>query len=86
LSTSGFRDVAGIDNNATITAFEEQGFEVQEGFLATTNPIGLFEAGITPSWYGNNPTSPYMQFKVPKAPGQTVNNTISDAPINPQDA
>lgn len=86
LSTSGFGDVAGIDKNATIMAFEDQGFEVQEGLLATTNPIGLYEAGITPSCYGNNPTSPYMQFKVPKAPGQTVNNTISDAPINPQDA
>ena len=86
LSTSGFGDGAEIDKNVTLAAFEDQGFIVQEGVMATTNPIGLYEAGITPSCYGNNPTSPYMQFKVPNAPGQTVNNTISDAPINPQDA
>lgn len=54
--------------------------------MATTNPIGLYEAGIAPSCYGNNPSSPHIQFKVPKAPGQTVNNTITDASIIPEDA
>ena len=86
LCSSGLGDVGGIDTNTTIKALEEQGFQVQEGIMATTNPIALYQAGITPSCYGNNPTSPYMQFKVPKAPGQTVNNTITDAPINPEDA
>ncbi|PWR73066.1 hypothetical protein [Methanospirillum lacunae] len=86
LSTSGFGDVAGVDNTTTVKAFQDQGFLVGEGIMQTTNPIGLYNAGITPSCYANNPTSPYMQFKVPKAPGQMVNNTISDAPINPANA
>lgn len=86
LSSSGLGDIAGVDNATTIAAFEDQGFQVEQGIMQTTNPIGLYNAGITPSCYANNPTSPYMQFKVPKAPGQTVNNTISDAPINPENA
>jgi hypothetical protein len=86
MSSSGVGDIAGIDKNTTIQVFEEEGFQVQEGQMATTNPISLYEAGIAPSCYGNNPSSPYMQFKVPKAPGQTVNNTITDAGIIPEDA
>ena len=65
LSTSGFGASAEIENNATIAAFADRGFIVQEGVMATPNPIGLYESGITPSCYGNNPPSPYMQFKVP---------------------
>ena len=85
LSAPGLGDFAGIDNNTTVKAFEDQGFLVGEGIMATSNFIGMYQAGITPSCYGNNPTSPYMQFKVPKAPGQIVNNTISDAQLYPQD-
>ena len=84
--TSGFGDVAGVDNNTTVKAFENQGFQVQEGIMQISNAIDLYNAGITPSCYANNPTSPYMQFKVPKAPGQIVNNTITDASINPANA
>ena len=54
--------------------------------METADVMGMYEAGVSPSCYGNNPTAPYMTFKVPKAPGQTSNNSLSDAPINPDNA
>jgi hypothetical protein len=44
----------------------------------------MYDAGIVPSCYGNNAQAPYMCCKLPKAPGQTTNNTVSDAPIKPE--
>ena len=84
--TSGLADIAGVEKNATIQAFTDEGFIVGEGKMQVTDAIGLYDAGITPSCYAINPSTPYMQIKLPKAPGQTSNNTISDAPINPGNA
>lgn len=82
-SFSCMADITGIDENTTIQAFQENGFEIGLGKMQTVDAIGLYDAGITPSCYAINPSAPYMSFKVPKAPGQTSNNTISDSPINP---
>ncbi|PWR71887.1 hypothetical protein DLD82_12770 [Methanospirillum stamsii] len=83
-SVSGLTDNSGIDVNTTVQAFQDTGFSVGLGKMQTVDAIGLYDAGITPSCYAINPSAPYMSFKVPKAPGQTSNNTISDSPINPE--
>jgi hypothetical protein len=74
------------DIGAFQAALEADGFTVQEGKLETFDVIGMYDAGITPSCYGNNAQAPYMTYKLPVAPGQTTKNTISDAPINPENA
>lgn len=71
------------DTGAFQTALEADGITVQEGKLETFDAIGMFDAGITPSCYGNNAQAPYMTYKLPLAPGQTTQNTVSDAPIKP---
>ncbi len=81
-TASALADITGISENTTVRFFQEQGFQVSEGKMQTVDAIGLYDAGITPSCYAINPSAPYMSFKVPKAPGQTTNNTISDYPIN----
>ena len=65
-------------------ALEADGFTVQEGKLETFDVIAMYGAGLVPSCYGNNAQAPYMCYKLPKAPGQTTNNTISDSPIKPE--
>ena len=84
VSVSGMADNFGIDTNTTVQAFQDNGFLVGLGKMQTVDAIGLYDAGITPSCYAINPSAPYMSFKVPKAPGQISNNTISDSPINPE--
>jgi hypothetical protein len=85
-STSSLADISKDEKNTTIQALSDGGFLVEEGKMQVTDAIGLYDAGITPSCYAINPSTPYMQIKLPKAPGQTSNNTISDAPINPENA
>lgn len=72
------------DIAALQTALEADGFTVQEGKLETFDVIAMYNAGLIPSCYGNNAQAPYMCYKLPKAPGQTTNNTVSDAPVNPE--
>lgn len=79
-------DTISVTRNATVQAFENAGFQVNEGKMETVNVLGMYNAGVSPSCYGNNPTAPYMTFKVPKAPGQTCNNSLSDAAIEPDNA
>jgi hypothetical protein len=74
------------DIDALQAALQADGFTVQEGKLETIDVLALYNAGILPSCYGNNAQAPYMCFKLPKAPGQTTNNTISDSPIKPENA
>lgn len=84
MNSSGFADITGIEKNITIQTFQDNGYLVGEGKMETVDAIALYDAGIIPSCYAINPGAPYMAFKVPKAPGQTTNNTISDAPLNPE--
>jgi hypothetical protein len=66
LISPGVGDIAGIDKNATIQAFEEEGFQVQEGKISKTDSIGLYEAGIAPSCYGIIPPAHISNLKSPK--------------------
>ncbi len=72
-----------ITDNATICALSDAGFIVNVGKMETFDIIDMYNAGFTPSCYANNPSAPYMITKIPKAPGQTSNNTITDAPLIP---
>jgi hypothetical protein len=74
------------DIEAFQTAIAADGFTVQEGKLETFDVIAMYNAGLVPSCYGNNAQAPYMCYKLPKAPGQTTNNTVSDSPIKPANA
>lgn len=71
--TEAFRDALGAG-----------GFTVQEGKLEVFNIIDMYNAGYIPSCYGNNAQAPYMVYKLPESPGQTAPNTMSDAPLKPE--
>ncbi|WP_229388219.1 hypothetical protein [Methanosarcina sp. DH2] len=58
-------------------ALEQDGFTVQEGDLGFFDTIRLLEEGILPSAYGNNPTTKYLIYFVPPAPGYEVDERIS---------
>ena len=66
-----------------ILALESDNFIVQEGKLEVFPVIDMYDAGIVASCFGNNPLAPYMVYKLPPAPGQTISNHITDAQINP---
>ncbi len=70
--------------NALREALENEGFLVQEGKLETFDVLKIFDAGLIPSCWGNNPTTPYMIYKLPVAPGQTAPNMITDVPLRPE--
>ncbi len=57
-------------------ALEQDGFTVQEGELAYFDLIRLLEEGALPSAYGNNPTTKYLIYFVPPAPGYEVEERI----------
>jgi hypothetical protein len=38
---------------------EKDGFTVQEGKFGYVDIIGFYEAGLAPSCYGNNPSTPH---------------------------
>lgn len=49
---------------------EKDGFTVQEGKFGYVDIIGLYEAGLAPSCFGNNPSTPYMFYFLPPPPGE----------------
>jgi hypothetical protein len=65
------------DAEAFQQALEQDGFTVQEGELAYFDLIRLLEEGVLPSAYGNNPTTKYVIYFVPPAPGYEVEERIS---------
>ncbi len=70
------------DNFKTIA--RQAGFEVNEGILEEYKVIDMFNAGLVPSCYGNNPSTPYMVYKLPMPSAQKNRNLLSDSPINPK--
>jgi hypothetical protein len=62
---------------ALIAALEADGFEVQEGRFAFTDLSDCCLPGH--SCYGNNPSSPYAGYYLPRGPGQTAANPGEDA-------
>ncbi|KKG17278.1 hypothetical protein [Methanosarcina sp. 2.H.T.1A.15] len=65
------------DAGAFQQALEQDGFTVQEGELGYFDLIRLLEAGVLPSAYGNNPSTKYLAYFVPTAPGYGVEERIS---------
>ncbi len=60
-----------------VTAFkqdlEKDGFTVQQGEVGVFDLIKLYNLGVLPSAYANNPTTRYLAYFVPPAPGHKVN-------------
>jgi len=69
--------------DAFIAALQEQGFTVQQGKFEQFDVLAMYEAGIIPSCFGNNPSTPYLAYKLPGYPGLTRGGRVTDAPINP---
>jgi hypothetical protein len=60
------------DVNAFKLALEKDGFTVQQGSIGYFDIIKLYNLGILPSAYGNNPSTRYLSYFVPPAPGQKI--------------
>ena len=57
------------DVNAFKQALEKDGFTVREGGLGYFDFMKLYDMGILPSAYGNNPSTQYLVYLVPPASG-----------------
>jgi hypothetical protein len=74
----------GLAQNATtgdVKAFqktlEKDGFTVQQGRIGYLDLIKLYDMGVLPSAYGNNPSTKYLTYFVPPAPGRKVPELFS---------
>jgi hypothetical protein len=65
------------DVNAFKQALEKDGFTVADGRLAYFDFMKLYNNGILPSAYGNNPATKYLVYLVPPASGK-VTGVIAD--------
>jgi hypothetical protein len=66
------------DVNAFKQALEKDGFTVQQGELGYSDLIKLYDMRVFPSAYGNNPSTKYLAYFVPLAPGYKVPEPFSD--------
>jgi hypothetical protein len=70
---TGLAQNVGIgDVDAFRQALEQDGFTVQEGKVHHLDFIKLYDAGVFPSAYGNNPATKYLVYLVPPAPGYKI--------------
>lgn len=53
-------------------ALEQDGFTVQQGGIGYFDLIKLYDLGLIPSAYAGNPTTKYLTYFVPPAPGHKV--------------
>jgi len=60
------------DVNAFKQALEKDGFTVQQGSIGYLDLIKLYDRGVLPAAYGNNPSTKYLTYFVPPAPGYKV--------------
>ena len=60
------------DVNAFQQALEKDGFTVQQGAIGSFDVIKLYDLGVLPNALGNNPSTRYLSYFVPPAPGQKV--------------
>ena len=65
------------DVNTFKQALEKDGFTVQKGGLGFLDLIKLYNSGVLPSAYGNNPATKYLSYFVPPAPGYKVPEQFS---------
>lgn len=60
------------DVNAFQQALEKDGFTVQQGSIGFFDIIKLYDLGVLHNALGNNPSTRYLSYFVPPAPGQKV--------------
>jgi hypothetical protein len=72
-------NIAGGDVNKLETALENDDFFVQQGLLKTISIFDLVNKGVLFSANGNNPSTPYKAFILPRAPGQMSLDPFSDS-------
>jgi hypothetical protein len=65
------------DVQAFQQALEKDGFTVQKGEIGFFDFVKLYDTGVVPSAWGNNPTTKYLGYFVPPAPGYKVNEELS---------
>jgi len=68
-------DIGDVD--AFKQALEKDGFTVQQGGTGFFDLIKLLDTGVLPSAYGNNPSTKYLTYFVPPAPGHQVDEMAS---------
>jgi hypothetical protein len=66
------------DVEAFQQALEQDGFTVQQGGLGYFDFMKLYNMGVLPSAYGNNPATKYLVYLVPPASGHEVTGKISE--------
>ena len=66
------------DVEAFKQALEQDGFTVQQGGLGYFDFMMLYNSGVLPSAYGNNPATQYLVYLVPPASGHEVTGKISE--------
>jgi len=66
------------DVEAFKQALEADGFTVSEGGLTYFDFMKLYNSGVLPSAYGNNPATQYLVYLVPPASGHHVTGVIAD--------
>jgi hypothetical protein len=65
------------DVKAFQKALEKDGFTVQKGGIGFFDAIKLHDLGVIPSCLGSNPTTKYLSYFVPPAPGHKVPEQFS---------
>lgn len=70
--------------DAFVAALEKEGFTVQEGKFEMFDVLAMYDAGVIPSCYGNNPSTPYLTYKLPGYPGLARGGRVSDAMLFPE--
>ncbi|HQF16597.1 MAG TPA: hypothetical protein PLI05_05965 [Methanotrichaceae archaeon] len=65
------------DVGSFIQNLEQDGFTVQQGALGSYDFMALYDAGVVPSAYGANPSTKYLTYFVPPAPGHNVPELFS---------
>lgn len=76
---TGFAENVDIgDVEAFKQALEQDGFTVQQGGLGHLDFIKIYDTGIVPSAYGNNPATQYLVYLVPPPSGQEVSGFITE--------
>ncbi|HOT06204.1 MAG TPA: hypothetical protein PLI05_00265 [Methanotrichaceae archaeon] len=66
------------DVEAFKQALEQDGFTVQQGGLGYFDFMKLYNMGVLPAAYGNNPATKYLVYLVPPASGHDVTGKISE--------
>jgi hypothetical protein len=67
------------DVKAFQLALEKDGFTVQEGRVGPLDLIKLYSIGFIPTAAGNNPTTKYLGYFVPPAPGHEIDTVIAES-------